>query len=189
MTAALIFDLDGTLADSMPLHYTVWCRVLEPHGLDFPEARFYRMGGVPTAKIIKILSSEQDIDVDVETLAAQKYDLYFDLLHTLQPIDTIVQIARKHHGTLPMAIASGGRRIAVQRTIEQLKIGELFDVLVTADDVTHHKPHPETFLNAAKLLDVPPEDCRVYEDADPGIEAARTAGMEVIDVRELLAAI
>lgn len=187
--AALIFDLDGTLVDTMPVHYLAWQAALAPTGLAFPEDKFYACGGMATVKIVELLCREQGIDADPITVAKAKYEAFFPYIPQVRCIDPVVAIAQQHHGKLPMAIATGGRIKPATMTIEHTQIGHLFDAVITADDVAHHKPHPETYLKAAERLKVDPTQCVAYEDADPGVESARAAGMQVVDVRELLAKI
>lgn len=184
---ALIFDLDGTLADTMPAHYLAWLEALEPTGLAFPEDKFYSCGGMATIKIVELLCKEQGIAADAPAIAKAKYDAFFPYIDRVERIDSIVAIAQRHHGKLPMAIATGGRRVTAEKTIAQIGIGHLFSHVISADDVAHHKPHPETYLKAAELLGVDPTKCIAYEDADPGVVSAREAGMRVVDVRQLLA--
>lgn len=186
---ALIFDLDGTLADTMPAHFLAWQETFAPTGLLFPEEKFYACGGMATVKIIEMLCQEQGIEADVHALAKAKYEAFFPHIASVQRIDPVVAIAEEHHGKLPMAIATGGRLAAASKTIAQVGVGHLFSHVVSADDVEHHKPHPETYLKAAELLGVDPTKCVAYEDADPGIVSAQEAGMQVVDVRELLAKI
>jgi len=186
---ALIFDLDGTLADTMPAHYLAWQTALETTGLTFTEEKFYSCGGMATVKIVELLSQEQGIEADAPAIAKAKYEAFFPHITSVKRIDPVVQIAIDHHGKLPMAVATGGRQATADKTIAQIDVGHLFSHLVSADDVAHHKPHPETFLRAAELLGVDPTKCMAYEDADPGIVSAKEAGMQVVDVRELLASI
>jgi beta-phosphoglucomutase family hydrolase len=186
---ALIFDLDGTLADTMPAHYLAWQSALENTGLTFTEEKFYSCGGMATYKIVELLCREQSIEADAQAIAKAKYEAFFPHIVSVKRIDPIVEIAEAHHGKLPMAIATGGRRPVAQQTIEQVAIGHLFSELVSADDVEHHKPHPETYLKAAEALGVDPSKCVAYEDADPGVVSAREAGMQVVDVRDVLAQI
>ena len=170
----------------MPVHFVIWQQVLAPHGLDFPEERFYKCGGMPTWRIVEMLAKEQGVSVDVDAIVTAKYEGFFEHVDSVKPIEPIVAIARAHHGKIPMAIATGGKREAAERTIAAIGVGHLFVGIVSANDVENHKPHPETFLRAAELCGVDPTRCRAYEDADPGIESARAAGMEVVDVREVL---
>jgi len=186
---ALIFDLDGTLADTMPAHYLAWQEALKHTGLHFPEEKFYSCGGMATVKIVELLCAEQGIEADAGAVAQAKYEAFFPYIGQVKRIDPVVQIAYDNHGKLPMAIATGGRRPTADQTIAQIDIGHLFSHVISADDVAHHKPHPETFLRAAELLGVDPTKCVAYEDADPGVESAKAAGMQVIDVRELLGAL
>jgi len=186
---AHIFDLDGTLADTMPAHYLAWQTALEPTGLAFPEDKFYACGGMATVRIVELLCDEQGIEADAPAVAKAKYEAFFPHIPSVQRLDAVVAIAEEHHGKLPMAIATGGRRPTAEQIVEQIGIGHLFSEMVTADEVQHHKPHPETYLRAAELLGVDPKQCVAYEDADPGVVSAREAGMQVVDVRELLAAL
>ncbi|HTN76391.1 MAG TPA: HAD-IA family hydrolase [Pirellulaceae bacterium] len=181
---ALIFDCDGTLTDSMPVHYLSWHATLSRHGIVFEEERFYALGGMPTDKIIAMLSSEQGIPLDHMEIAREKEDDFLKSLHLVVPIEPVVQVVREHHGKLKMAVASGGWRAVVRRQLELIGYLEHFDTIVAAEDTELHKPEPDVFLEAARRLNVPPQFCRVYEDSDLGIEAARRAGMEWVDVRQ-----
>jgi HAD superfamily hydrolase (TIGR01509 family) len=182
---ALIFDNDGTLVDSMPAHFLAWQRTLADHGLTLPEHRFYTMGGTPPRQIIEILAREQGVDVDVDAVARQKVDEYLKVLDTVRPVEPVVRIAREHLGKLPMAVASGTTRDVLTAVHRHLGFDGWFDVIVTSEDTARHKPEPDVFLEAARQLGVPPPACRVYEDSDLGIEAARRAGMSWVDVRAL----
>jgi beta-phosphoglucomutase-like phosphatase (HAD superfamily) len=180
---ALIFDCDGTLADTMPAHYRAWVEILRPHGIPFPEGRFYAMGGMPTVKILELLFSEVGKTVDIGMLSQQKEDAFLEKIGEVRPIEKVVAVARRGRGVLPMAVASGGYRHMVELTLRQIGILEWFPVVVTAEDTVKHKPEPDVFLEAARRLGAPPADCTVYEDTDLGIEAARRAGMRWVDVR------
>ncbi len=183
MFAALIFDCDGTLIDSMPAHYVAWRATLDAVGIDFPEQRFYELAGTPTDRIIELLANEQSIAVDVDGLAQRKELAYLDGLDRIAPIPSVVNVVRENIGRLPMAVASGGFRDVVLRQLAQIGLQNVFDAIVCAEDTTRHKPHPDVFLEAARRLGVAPELCCVYEDADLGLEAARRAGMAMIDIR------
>lgn len=182
--AGLIFDCDGTLADTMPSHYEAWVAVLDRYGLEMSEDRFYALGGWPTRKVAELLAGEAGRNVDVERLAMEKEGLFHDNLHLVAPIDPVVQVVREFHGRLPMAVATGAVRSVCERILTHIGIVNCFQAIVSADDVPRHKPSPDVFLEAARRLGVPPTACRVYEDTDPGIEAARRAGMQYIDVRD-----
>lgn len=180
---ALIFDCDGTLADTMPIHFVAWRAAMNRHGLDFPEDRFYAMGGIPTRQIIETLSREQGITVDLMAAAEDKEHAYLELLSHVQPVEPIVAIARAHHGRLPMGVGSGSAKSVMIKTLRHIQVLDLFDCLVGSEDTQQHKPAPDVFLRVAELLGVAPESCLVYEDTDVGIEAARRAGMNWCDVR------
>jgi HAD superfamily hydrolase (TIGR01509 family) len=182
---ALIFDCDGTLADTMPAHYRAWVEILRPHGIAFPEDRFYAMGGMPTGKILELLFAEAGKVADVEVLTRRKEVAFIEKMAEIRPIEKVVAVARKARGLLPMAVASGGHRAMVEMTLRQIGILEWFPVIVGAEDTVRHKPEPDVFLEAARRLDVSPQRCTVYEDTDLGIEAARRAGMQWVDVRKL----
>lgn len=181
--AALIFDCDGTLADTMPAHYRAWLSVLQPHGIPFPEERFYALAGTPTHEIVRILATDAGKTVDIPSMVHAKEDTFLLQIAAVVPIPRVVEIARAARGVLPMAVASGGQRRIVERTLGQIGVLDWFGAVVTAEDTVRHKPDPDLFLEAARRLGVPPEICTVYEDADLGIEAARRAGMKFVDVR------
>jgi beta-phosphoglucomutase-like phosphatase (HAD superfamily) len=180
---ALIFDCDGTLADTMPAHYRAWVDILGRQGIPFPEDRFYALAGTPTREIIRILAAEAGKTVDIPALVRAKEEGFLVQIAEVLPIAPVVEIARAARGVHPMAVASGGQRRIVERTLAQIGILDWFGALVTAEDTVKHKPDPDLFLEAARRLGVPPEICVVYEDADLGIEAARRAGMKWVDVR------
>jgi beta-phosphoglucomutase family hydrolase len=186
---AFIFDLDGTLVDTMPSHFVAWTEIARRHGYVFPEARFYSLGGVPTAKIAAMLIAEAGLTLDPVAIALEKEQRYYDSLAAgggVRPIAAVLELARRHRGEGPMAIASGSLRRLVTRTLEALEITDWFPVVVAAEDTARHKPEPDVFLEAARRLGVEPAACTVYEDTDIGLEAARRAGMKAIDVRPLI---
>ena len=184
----LIFDCDGTLADTMPLHWRAWQAVTRKHSLALSEARFYSLGGVPSRDILRILSREQGISLDPIAAAHEKESEYRPLIAQVEPINAVVGVAREHHGKIPMAVASGGTRSIIEEVLNHLGIRSLFDAVVTSEDIQHQKPAPDIFLEAARQIGVPPQFCRAYEDTDLGLEAIRAAGMDAVDVREMLKA-
>jgi beta-phosphoglucomutase-like phosphatase (HAD superfamily) len=179
----LIFDCDGTLVDTMPVHYRAWCKALALHNLKLPEDRFYALAGATSRAIVAMLAREQRVMCDPAEVSKQKEDFYEASLRDLVPIHCVVAIAKRENGRRKMAVASGGRTQAVRASLGVIGVANLFQVVVGMDDVTHGKPDPELFLKAAKMLQVPPENCLVYEDGDLGIDAAKRAGMGYIDVR------
>jgi HAD superfamily hydrolase (TIGR01509 family) len=183
-TAGLIFDCDGTLADTMPAHYRAWTAMLGRFGIPFPEPRFYAMGGMPTAQIIRVLAADAGVQVqDVDAMVREKEEGFLTHLGAVTAIEPVVRIAAAYRGRLPIAVASGGYRHTITLTLDRLAIRDWFDALVTAEDTTRHKPEPDVFLEAARRLRVSAAQCVVFEDTDIGLEAARRAGMLGIDVR------
>jgi beta-phosphoglucomutase family hydrolase len=186
-TAALIFDCDGTLADTMPVHYQAWVRVLNSIQIPFSTERFYQLGGMPTSKIIQLLSDETGVAVteaERHELTEAKEAAFLELLHEVTPIEPVIDLARHYRASLPMAVASGGYRAVIARTIEFIGLNNWFGAMVCAEDTARHKPEPDVFLEAARRLDVTdPSRCVVFEDTDIGLEAARRAGMTGVDVR------
>lgn len=189
-TAALIFDCDGTLADTMPVHYRAWQKILAPVGIPFGEERFYQLGGMPTAKIIRLLSDETGVpvsDEQVNGLTVAKEEHFLDMLADVKPIQPVVEIAARYRGVLPLAVASGGYREVIARTVRFIGVTDWFAAMVCAEDTPRHKPEPDVFLEAARRLNVPDSTtCVVFEDTDIGLEAARRAGMLGVDVRAWL---
>jgi beta-phosphoglucomutase family hydrolase len=180
----LIFDCDGTLADTMPLHWRAWQLVTERHGLHFPEERFYSLGGVPTRDIVRTLATEQGrIEIDPLKFAREKEEAYFELFEQVRPVEAVVAIAREYRDKIPMAVASGGSRTAITKVLSHLGILGWFQAVVTNEDVIRQKPAPDIFLEAARRISVEPQWCRAFEDTDLGMEAIRAAGMDAVDVR------
>lgn len=180
----LIFDCDGTLANTMPLHWRAWQMVIRRHALVFPEDRFYSLGGVPSRDILKMLAQEQGRSLDHIAVAHEKEEAYLPLMAEVEPIHAVVEIARTHHGKIPLAVASGGTQAIVGQVLEHLGIREWFDAVVTSEMVMKQKPAPDIFLEAARRIGVKPEFCRAYEDTELGLQAIRAAGMEAVDVRQ-----
>jgi len=181
---AEIFDCDGTLVDSMPAHFEAWCDALAMHGAAgiFKEDVFHAMGGRPTRDIVVELNDEYDLKLDPEAVAMAKREAFLKRMHAISLIDEVAAFAESLRGRKPMAVASGGSRMVVEKTLCLVGISDWFEEVVTADDVTEGKPAPDMFLKAAKLLGVHPSKCLVLEDAPAGILAAQRAGMQVISI-------
>lgn len=183
-TTGLIFDCDGTLADTMPAHYRAWTSMLDRYGIPFPEPRFYAMGGMPTASIIRVLAAEAGVPVaDLDAMVREKEAAFLTHLDAVRVIEPVLAVVGAYRGKLPVAVASGGYRDTVTRTLERLAIRDWFDAMVVAEDTPRHKPEPDVFLEAARRLGVEAGGCVVFEDTDIGLEAARRAGMRGVDVR------
>ncbi len=180
----VIFDCDGTLIDSMPAHFEAWCEALALHGAGgiFKEDVFFAMGGRPTMDIVVELNDEYNLKLDPGAVALAKREAFLRRLPTVTMIDEVAEFAQSLRGKIPMAIATGGTRMVIEKTLKAAGISDWFDEVVTADDVAEGKPAPDIFLYAAKLLGVQPSRCLALEDAPAGILAAQRAGMMVIAV-------
>jgi HAD superfamily hydrolase (TIGR01509 family) len=184
--AGLVFDCDGTLADTMPAHYIAWSETVARYGLAFPEERFYALGGTPAHRVIEILAEEQNVRLgDAHAIAHEKEHAFAKHLDAIGPIEAVVAVAEAYRGQKPMAVATGGFRWLVEKSLSNIGILDWFDCLVTCEDVTGHKPEPDTYLEAARQLQLAPGDCCAFEDTDLGLQSARAAGMTAVDVREM----
>jgi HAD superfamily hydrolase (TIGR01509 family) len=179
---AYLFDCDGTIVDSMPLHYVAWKRALGEQGCPFPEERFYAMGGMPVRAIIAALNEEQGLNMPIEQTAHIKELYYTAMIEHLKAIPEVLAHIDDQHGRIPFAVVSGSTRDSVEASLSALGLLARFDTLVCAGDYAKGKPDPEPFLTAARLLGVKPEECLVFEDAETGIAAAKAAGMAVVKV-------
>jgi beta-phosphoglucomutase family hydrolase len=182
--AGYIFDCDGTLVDTMPLHFRAWNKAMQLAGLkgELSEELFYSLGGMPTRKVAQMMARHYGLTINVDRVFHQKEELFLEMKTEMKVIKPVVDFARSVQGHAPMSVASGGPKPVVKKTLELMGIDSLFPVVVTPEDVTHGKPSPDMFLLAARLMGVPPEQCLVFEDAEPGFQAARAAGMECVVV-------
>ena len=179
---AYLFDCDGTIADSMPLHYVAWKKALGEWGAEFDEMKFYAWGGMPTVQIVQTLAVEQGIAMPPEEVAHRKELLYYELLPELQAVPEVLEHIDLSHGHIPFAVVSGGNRESVTKSLTTLGILDKFDTLVCSEDYTKPKPDAEPFLVAAQRLGVAPQDCLVFEDTEMGIQAATAAGMASVKI-------
>lgn len=179
---AFIFDCDGTLADNMHLHYEAWSRAMADFGGTYPEELFYQWGGVPTTEVVRRLNRKYGLSMDVGQVVLRKEHYYRESIPRVSAKHDVVALAREHSGRIPMAVASGGHRDLVERTLVALQIRDLFDEVIAAEDYERGKPFPDPFLLAARRLGVAPENCLVFEDTSTGAEAAQAAGMRWVIV-------
>jgi len=184
--AGYIFDLDGTLVDTMPLHYRAWDTAMRSVGLNAPldEELFYSLGGVPTKRVAELIAAHYGLTIDPHAVFDHKEALFVELQEDAKLIEPVVEVARRMSLTHPVSVASGGPRVIVRGMLELTGLASLFDFnhVVTPEDVEHGKPAPDLFLLAAKRMGVPPEKCLVFEDAEPGMRAAEAAGMQWVRV-------
>jgi beta-phosphoglucomutase family hydrolase len=180
--AAYLFDCDGTIADSMPLHYVAWKQALGKWNCEFDERTFYAWGGMPTAEIIATLNRRHGLEMVVETVCTEKENLYYEMLPQLKAIAEVVEHIEAQHKRIPFAVVSGGTLETVVASLTAVNLLDKFDVFVCAGDYKKGKPDPEPFLLAAEKLGVNPKDCLVFEDTEMGIQAATAAGMASVRV-------
>lgn len=179
---AYLFDCDGTIVDSMPLHYIAWKQTLAEWGCDFDEQLFYAWGGRPVADIIASLNQQHGLQMPVSDVARAKESRYHEQLHQLQPIPEVVEHVHAQFGRIPLAVVSGSRRNSVIGSLTALNLLDKFETLVCAEDYARGKPAPDGFLLAAQRLGIAPGNCLVFEDTDLGIQAAAAAGMSFVRV-------
>ena len=201
LPTAVVFDFDGTLGDTMPIHWLAWVDFAKKYSLHFPIDLFYSWGGVPTGKIIRDLFAAKHAlmqeknqvvpdSIDVKALSDEKEELYkyYVKRDPVKPIKPIVALAHHYYAKkVPLAVCSGGCTELVQHGLKSLGIAHMFSVLVCAEDVKCGKPDPEPYLNAAKGLGISPSSCIGYEDTDIGLQSIKNAGFaQAIDIRTII---
>ncbi|WES67259.1 fructose-1-phosphate/6-phosphogluconate phosphatase [Superficieibacter sp. HKU1] len=181
----LIFDMDGTILDTEPTHRKAWDDVLGGYGLRFDMAAMVALNGSPTWRIAQAIIELNQADLDPHQLAREKTEaVKAMLLDTVQPLP-LIDVVKAWHGRRPMAVGTGSESAIAEALLAHLNLRRYFLAVVAADHVKHHKPAPDTFLLCAERMGVAPEKCVVFEDADFGLQAARMAGMDAVDVRLL----
>ena len=181
---AIIFDLDGTLSNSLPVHIESWHKTCKHFNCEYDEEITYQLTGAPTIRFAERLISDHSLDgVDPVEMAKMKQQHFWSNINLLEANDAVADLVYRYHGKIPMAIGTGASRKSALLQLEKLGLTEYFDVIVTADDVTKHKPEPHTFLKCAELMNVEPTKCHVLEDGQLGMQAAVAAGMHLTDVR------
>jgi len=179
---AFLFDCDGTVVDSMPIHYSAWKRTLAEWKCDFPEDLFYSWGGKPIREIVASLNEIYKLEMPLDTVSKIKEEFFMAELPNLQVIDATVSVINEFYGKIPFAVASGGRGKTVNESLRITNLLSKFETIVGAEDYVNSKPAPDCYLEAARRLGVDPKDCLVFEDTDMGIESATNAGMASVKV-------
>ncbi len=183
---AAVFDFDGTLVDTMPLHYEAYRRAIaECAGAELEPAVFWaEIGGTAREVVPRLLERVGRPDVSGRDVHARKQQLLDELVRTteLAVLETakLLPVLAAH---LPLGLATSGSRPGIEAMLERLGWDEYFDAVVTGEDVAQGKPAPDPFLLAAERLGVPPQQCLAFEDTDAGVRSAQRAGMTVFDVR------
>jgi beta-phosphoglucomutase family hydrolase len=180
----LIFDLDGTLANTMPIHYIAWKNAAARYGIEFTTELFSQLAGMPLYPTVEKLNQIFGTNIDPTEMGDIKETEFEKNMHLTPEIKIVTDLVRANHGKVPMAVGTGGSRRLSLKTLEIIGLQDYFEVLVTSEDVANFKPHPETFLKCAELMGIDPADCEVFEDGILGMRAARTAGMMVVDVTQ-----
>jgi len=180
--SAYLFDCDGTIADSMPLHYVAWRNALAAWGCEFSEELFYAWGGLSVTDIVNLLNDMYGMKMPIEEVLRRKEQFFLESLPDLKAVPEVLEHIRSNYGRIPLAVVSGSKRESVTASLTSLGLLEKFNVLVCAEDYARGKPDPEPFLLAASKLGVNPHTCLVFEDTDMGIEAAQSAGMATVRV-------
>ena len=181
---ALIFDMDGTLVDSMPRHLDAWEATSAEFGLPFDRAQLNEYGGIPTRKIVAILAEQHGLTIDVEAFTRRKVALYMEHIQQVSVFPAMWELVRRCHGKVHMGIGTGSPRNQAESILKSTGLDAYIQVVVSADDVVNHKPHPDTFLQVAEQLGANPANCLVFEDTQIGLQAGRAAGMETVLVLE-----
>ncbi|PIF05410.1 MAG: phosphatase [Draconibacterium sp.] len=174
---ALIFDLDGTLADTMPIHFQAYKKVLHNFGIDFKPEIFEKLAGIPAVETITRLNEMYGTNMNAQEIGHLKESVYEKMMHKIQPVEPVVALVKRYYGKIPMSVGTGGYKRLSWKSLRILKLDRYFDILVSSEDVQRPKPNPDTFLRCAELMGAKPSDCQVFEDGITGIKAAKTAGM------------
>ena len=182
LAKGLIFDIDGTICDTMPVHFIAWRETAAEHGIDFTPELFVEVTGIPAFQTSQYLKNKFNLDFDELAFTLLKEKRFEQNMHKAKPIEPVVRIIREYKGKIPMVCGTGGSQYLAWKTLEIAGVKDCFEHVVAAEDVVNHKPFPDTFLKAAELIGVYPSDCEVYEDGQFGIEAAKRAGMMWVDV-------
>jgi len=179
---AYLFDCDGTIADTMPIHYKAWCEALAPWNCEFPVDLFYDWAGIPGEKITQMLGERSGITLPESEIVHRKEEAYFQRLDEVRPVAAVLAQIEKQSGKIPLAVVSGSPRDSVLKTLGVLGLVDRFATIVGAEDYVKGKPAPDPFLLAASRLNIPPQHCLVFEDADLGVQSAQAAGMAWVKV-------
>ncbi|MES2744552.1 MAG: HAD family phosphatase [Bdellovibrionota bacterium] len=179
---AYLFDLDGTIANSLPLHFKAWNEALAPHGTAMPEDLFFAWGGIPVPKTVEMLNDHFQIKLPIDVVSRAREQAYLEMINEVKAHEAVETIIRANYQRIPMAVVSGSARSSIVKTLTRLNLSEFFTALLGAEDYSKGKPDPEPFLQGARVLGVDPKKCLAFEDAEPGIQSALAAGMQVVRI-------
>ncbi|MGO1296974.1 MAG: beta-phosphoglucomutase family hydrolase [Vibrio sp.] len=182
--AGLIFDMDGTLVDTMPAHLAAWEHAAQRFNFPYDAAWLNSMGGMPSIKIVDVINQRYDLCLDPKAVSDCKMVHFATLEGQATLINATTELLNANYGNKPMAVGTGSQRGFAMAILERTGLLDKLDAVVTATDVVEHKPHPETFLTAAAQLNLPPQECVVFEDTQLGMQAAHAGGMDCILVTD-----
>jgi beta-phosphoglucomutase len=180
-----IFDMDGVIVDNMRTHEKAWLALFADLGVKIDLNEFHHQtAGMKATEVLRYFLGNRFSDAELAQLSAQKEFLYRVLFRKkLKAIKGLPRFLKATHALkIPMALATGGGKANIDFILDGLDIRKYFQSVLGAGDVKHGKPNPEIYLKSADALGLSPEACLVFEDALPGIEAARRAGMRVIGI-------
>ena len=178
-----LYDCDGTLADNMPAHAESYVEVAKGYNVVMDPAIIDELAGWPIANVVAELNVRYNSTMDPEEFRTRKATVFAErFIEHVQPIDYVVEHLKANAGKVKIAVVSGGDRVAVERTLEIIGVSELVEVLVCAGETERGKPYADPFLKAAELLGVNPQKCLVFEDGNPGTQAAEAAGMHWVRI-------
>jgi beta-phosphoglucomutase family hydrolase len=181
----LIFDLDGTLINTNPIHLKAWQAVMSKLGFDFTPAFFHKVAGMPTLKIAEMIRDSFGIKLDPEKVTEDKEEEFWKRADEIKTIDPVFDIVKQYKGIMPICVGTGAKRHIAIKILKDMNIYSYFDFIVSADDVVNPKPAPDTFLACSVKFGINPKDCQVFEDGELGLQAAASAKMIATDVKPL----
>ena len=183
--AALLFDCDGTLADTADLHHYAIAAAVKSLGHEMPKHWYLDRVGLSLDQLLKEFKNLCGVLLDRKDLSPLEEEIYCRNTSMIREIEAVASIVRNNAGKLPMAVVSSSTRRMVMATLEALQLTPYFSTVITLEDIENPKPAPDGFLKAAQSLGIDPSRCLVFEDSQHGLDAARRANMTAQDVRLL----
>jgi len=181
---ALVFDFDGTLVNSISAHLQAWQDVMAGFGVYMEAESFRKYVGTSPWEICATLAEEHHLSIDIEAVTEKKARRYLEYLDRVTLIEPVVQIAREQYGKVPLAVATGNLQWVAEETLKVKGIRQYFELVLSSKDMPQSKPAPDVYLEAARRMGISPRDCCAFEDSPVGLQAARDAGMDVVNVHE-----
>ncbi|RTZ17409.1 beta-phosphoglucomutase family hydrolase [Vibrio aquaticus] len=180
----LIFDMDGTLIDTMPAHLEAWHQTAAHFEFPFSNDWLHSLGGMPSYKIAAEVNAKYGLSLDPYEVSRFKMATFAAIEQHGEVIPCSVNVLEHYYSKKKLAVGTGSQRDSAIRLLTKAGLIEKLDAIVTATDVTNHKPHPETFLQAADQVGLKPDQCVVFEDTKLGMQAAHAAEMDCVMVEK-----